>query len=174
MTDRTEAYAKGMLNIAEAEGNPTEIADEFWRFAQALSANDELRNALSDPRIEASRRQQIVEDLLRGQANPATVGLVSMVVGAGRAAEISKVADKLNSMVATDSGREIALVRTATPISEDQRTRLAAALQQATGKDLDVKVTVDPSVVGGVVTEIGDVVLDGSIRSRLVQLREAF
>lgn len=174
MSDAITNYATGMLNIAEAEGNPAEIADELWRFGQALQGNEDLRNALSDPRIEASRRQQIVEDLLNGSAQPTTVGLVSMAVSAGRAGDLPQITQKLNSLVASGSGRELALVRSATPLTDDQQTRLAAALQQATGKELDLKVTVDPTVVGGIVTEIGDIVLDGSVRSRLVQLREAF
>lgn len=174
MSDRAEAYARGMLAIAEAEGNPADVADEVWRFGQALQGNDELRAALSDPRIEASRRQQIVEDLLGGRASDTTTALISMAVGSGRAGDIPKMADHLNGMVSSSTGREIALVRSATPLTDDQQQRLHAALQQATGKDLDLKVAVDPSVVGGIVTEIGDVVLDGSVRSRLVQLREAF
>jgi F-type H+-transporting ATPase subunit delta len=58
------------------------------------------------------------------------------------------------------------------PLSDDQRERLAAALSQATGKNIDVKVILDPSVLGGVVAQIGDTVIDGSVRHRLNQLRE--
>ena len=65
-------------------------------------------------------------------------------------------------------------MRSAIALSDDQQQRLAEALQRATGKDVTVKVIVDPSVMGGLVTRIGDEVIDGSVRTRINQLREAF
>jgi F-type H+-transporting ATPase subunit delta len=59
-------------------------------------------------------------------------------------------------------------------LTEDQKTRLAAALKQRTGKDVEIIVVIDPSVIGGIVTQIGDTVIDGSVRQRLSQLRESF
>ena len=66
----------------------------------------------------------------------------------------------------------MAEVRSATPLDDKQRKALAEALGQATGKNVEVKVLVDPSVIGGVVAKIGDTVIDGSIKRRLEQLRE--
>jgi F-type H+-transporting ATPase subunit delta len=172
--DRVNAYAAAMLTVARAEGNVEEVSDELFRFARALDVSDELRMTLSDQRIEASRRQQIIEDLLGGKATETTVGLVSMVVGAGRAGELSAIADALVDAAATQKAREVALVRSAVELSDDQQARLAQALTAATGKQIELKVTVDPNVVGGIVTTIGDTVIDGSVRSRIVKLREAF
>ena len=174
MSDRVTNYAQAMLAVAEAEGATEDVADELFRFARALDGNDELRSALTDQRIEAARRQQIVEDLLGGKASPTTVGLVSMAVGAGRAGELSKIADKVVQLTASSRGRDVALVRTAVALTDDQHARLVAALTKAHGADIDVKVQVDPSVVGGIVTQIGDTVMDGTVRTRLAQLREAF
>lgn len=174
MSDRVNNYAHAMFAVAQAEEATEEVADELFRFARALDGNDELRSALTDQRIEAARRQQIVEDLLGGKASPTTVGLVSMAVGAGRGGDLPKIADRVVELSASDRGRDIALVRTAVPLTEDQHTRLVAALAKAHGADIDVKVQVDPSVVGGIVTQIGDTVMDGTVRTRLAQLREAF
>ena len=174
MSDRVTNYAQAMLAVAEAEGVTEDVADELFRFARALDGNDELRSALTDQRIEAARRQQIVEDLLGGKASPTTIGLVSMAVGAGRAGDLSKIADKVVDLSASARGRDVALVRTAVALTDDQQSRLVAALKKAHGADIDVKVQVDPSVVGGIVTQIGDTVMDGTVRTRLAQLREAF
>lgn len=174
MSDRVTNYAQAMLAVAEAEGVTEDVADELFRFARALDGNDELRSALTDQRIEAARRQQIVEDLLGGKASPTTVGLVSMAVGAGRAGDLSKIADRVVDLSASARGRDVALVRTAVALTDDQQSRLVAALKKAHGADIDVKVQVDPSVVGGIVTQIGDTVMDGTVRTRLAQLREAF
>ena len=172
--DRTLAYAEALFGVARAEGTLGEVEDELFRFSQTLKGNDELRTALTDARIPASRRQQIVEDLLGGRASSTTVALVSMVVGTGRARVLPSIIQKLVEMSAAEANKEVAEVRSAVPLTDDQRTRLAKALGQATGKDIEVKVVVDPSVLGGIVAQVGDTVIDGSVRRRLDQLRNAF
>ena len=175
MTDtRITAYAEALLSVVNAEGNVAEVEDELFRFARALDGNDELRTALSDPHVPAARRQQIVEDLLAGKATPITVGVVSLVVGAGRIAELPKIVDELVRLSASDRGQSVAEVRSAVPLSQEQQDRLSAALSASTATEITVRNVVDPSVLGGIVTTIGDAVLDGSVRTRLNQLRDAF
>jgi F-type H+-transporting ATPase subunit delta len=169
--ERIDAYARAFYAVAQAEGGIGEVEDELFRFARTLEGHDELRSTLADPHIEASRRQQIVEDLLGGKATDLTVALVSFAVGAGRVAELPAVIDRLVAMSAAESKRAVAEVRSAVPLSDDQRARLATALKASTGLDVEVKVIIDPSVLGGLVTQIGDTVIDGSVRHRLSQLR---
>jgi F-type H+-transporting ATPase subunit delta len=172
--DPTLAYAEALFGVARAEGTLGEVEDELFRFSQTLEGNDELRTALTDPAIPAARRQQTVEDLLGGKASPTTVALVSMVVGTGRARSLPAIIRKLVEMSAAEANKEVAEVRSAVPLSDDQRARLVKALGKATGKDIAVKVVVDPSVLGGIVAQVGDTVIDGSVRRRLDQLRSAF
>lgn len=172
--DRISNYAAAMLGVAKAEGALGEIEDELFRFARALEGSDELRDALTDPHIPASRRQQIVEDLLGGRASNITAALVSMAVGAGRARDLPAIIDSLVAMSAAEAQKEVAEVRSTVDLTEDQRVRLAAALKTALGKDVEVKVIIDPTVLGGLVTQVGDTVIDGSVRHRLAELREAF
>jgi F-type H+-transporting ATPase subunit delta len=172
--DRTTAYARAMFDVARAEGDVARIGDELFRFARALEGSDELREALTDPHLPASRRQQVVEDLLGGKADPATVALVGMAVGTGRARDLPAIIDSLVAMSAAEANKVVAEVRSAIELTDDQRTRLAAAIESATGKQVEVKVVVDPSVLGGIVTTVGDTVLDGSVRSRLERLKQQF
>jgi len=133
-----------------------------------------LRSSLEDQRIPAARRQQIVEDLLDGKASPVTSSLVSLVVANGRVRELGGIVDRLVALSASRTNRQIAEVRSAVELDDDQKRRLAEALKVSTGLDVEVVVVVDPSVMGGLVTQIGDTVIDGSVRSRLTQLRENF
>ncbi len=175
MTDeRTTAYATALFGVARSEGNLAEVEDELFRFARLLDANDELRTTLTNPALEVSRRQQIVEDLLGGKAHPITTSLVSMVVGTGRSRELTPIIDELVKLSASEGNKELAEVRSAVELTDDQKTRLAAALGQATGKQVELKVIIDPSVLGGLVAQVGDTVIDGSVRSRLAQLKTAF
>jgi F-type H+-transporting ATPase subunit delta len=171
--DRSLAYAEALFAVARAEGTLGEVEDELFRFSQTLQGNDELRDALTDARIPAVRRQQIVEDLLGGKASSTTVALVSMVVGTGRARDLPPIIERLVEMSAAEANKEVAEVRSAVPLTDDQRDRLAKALEDATGKRVEIKVVVDPSVLGGIVAQVGDTVIDGSVRRRLDQLKNA-
>jgi F-type H+-transporting ATPase subunit delta len=172
MTDRNDAYAAALLEIAKAEGNLDTVEDELFRVARTIESNDELRSTLSDQAIPVERRQAVVETLLGGKASPVTTALVSFVVGAGRSRNLPEIIDRLVAKAAEERREAVAEVRTAYPLDEDHRQKLADALSQATGKHVSLKVIVDPTVMGGVVATIGDMVIDGTIRHRLEQLRE--
>jgi len=172
MTDsRIEGYARGLFEIARAEGTIDEVEDELFRFARSFESNDQLRNALTDEQIPASKRQAIVEDLLGGRATPTTTQLISMVVGSGRARDLPAIVDKLVARASSAKNLEVAEVRSAIPLTPDQETRLAAALANATGKEVNLKVVVDPAVLGGLVATVGDTVIDGTVRTRIEQLK---
>lgn len=172
--DRTLVYAEALFGVARTEGNLAEVEDELFRFARTLDSNDELRTTLTDAALPASRRQQIVEDLLGGRANPVTTALVSMVVGAGRSRDLTSIIDELVRLSAAAANKELAEVRAAVELTDDQKARLAEALGKATGKSVELKVIIDPSVLGGLVAQVGDTVIDGSVKTRLDQLKTAF
>ncbi len=171
--DRTTAYAEALFAVARAEGPLAEIEDELFRVAQVVRGNDELRDRLADPHIPVATRQQIIIDLLDGKATPATTNLVSLVVGNGRIRDLPAIVDALVGMAASEAQKEVAEVRSAIALTDDQKSRLADALGKATGKQVEVKVILDPTIQGGLVAQIGDTVIDGSVRRRLDLLRNA-
>jgi F-type H+-transporting ATPase subunit delta len=170
-TDRIDAYASALFEVAKAEGTLDEVEDELFRFARSLEASDALRNALTDEMVPASKRQAIVEDLLGGKASPTTAQLVSFVVGSGRGRDLPAIIAKLVERAASEKERTVAEVRTATHLTRDQEKRLAAALANATGKQVELKVIEDPSVLGGLVATVGDTVIVCSVRTRIEQLK---
>jgi F-type H+-transporting ATPase subunit delta len=174
MTERNQLYADAFTSLMWAEGSANEVSDELFRLARIIEANDELRTTLEDATLPAARRTQVVEDLLSGTAHPLTVSLVSLLVSNNRIREMGAIVDEVLALSASRTNHRIAEVRSAVPLDDDQRRRLAEALKASTGMDVEVVVIVDPSVVGGVVTRIGDTVIDGTVRSRLTQLRESF
>ena len=169
---RIDGYANALFEVARVEGSLGEVEDELFRFARTLESNDQLRSTLTDEAIPVARRQGVVEDLLGTKASPVTVNLVGFVVGAGRARQLPQIIDRLVDRAASAKDSVVGEVRSAIPLTDDQKTRLAEALGKATGKKVEVKVVVDPSVLGGLVAQVGDTVIDGSVRSRLDRLRE--
>ena len=172
-TERIHAYASALFEVARAEGALERVEEELFRVARTFEGSDELRSTLTDQAIPIERRQAIVEQLLGERASPVTTSLVSFVVGSGRARDLPAIIDRLVEEAAEARAETVAEIRTAVPIDEDRRNRLAEALGKATGKKVSVKVVVDPSLLGGVVASIGDTVIDGSVRHRLDQLKEA-
>jgi len=169
---RVEAYANALLEVSRAEGQLAEIEDELFRFARTFEGSDELRSALSDPMLPAQRRVAVVEDLLGGKALQASAALASFVVAAGRTSDLPAIVDRFVELAVAERRRAVAEVRSAINLTQEQVERLRVALNHATGKEVDVKVVVDPTVLGGLVAKVGDFVIDGSVRHRLEQLRE--
>ena len=172
--EKIQGYAQALLAVASAESNGAQVEDEIYRFSPVLHSSEELKSTLSDASIPSARRQQIVEDLLDGQVTQTTVALVSMVVAAGMGSDIKAIADKVVGLGAESRDKAVAEVYSVVDLSSDQQQRLAAALKSATGKDVEMKIIIDESVMGGLLVQIEDEVIDGTVRTRLKQLREAF
>ena len=171
--DALAGYAEGLLAIARAEGDVDTTKSQLADVARAISSNEELRSTLSNNLVPAAVRGQIVDDLLAGKSSDVVRAIVGMIVGTGRGGQLDDIVQAFIGLAASASGREVATVRSAVALTDAQQTQLAAALKQKTGADVELQVVVDPSVVGGAVTTIGDTVIDGSLRTRLAQMREA-
>jgi F-type H+-transporting ATPase subunit delta len=169
---KVEAYAQAMLEVARAEQHLAAVEDDLFRFARTFEANDSLRLALSDPALPIERRIAVIDELMGGKALATSAALASLVVATGQAGDLPAIVDRFVELAATERKHELAEVRTAIPLDDKQIQRLATALGKATGKDVEVKVIVDPSVLGGIVARVGDTVIDGTVRHRLEQLKE--
>jgi F-type H+-transporting ATPase subunit delta len=167
------AYAQALFVVASAEGVLEEVEDELFAFGKVLEKHTDLRESLTDAVLPVENKKAVVEELLGERAHPITIGLLAFVIDLGRAHHIPKIVEELAHMAATERDHALAEVRTAVDLSAEQRERLAQALSKATGRRVDVKVVVDPSVIGGVVARVGDEVFDGSIASRLEDAKQA-
>ena len=172
-TELIDGYAQAMFAVARAEDALPAVEDELYAFGKALEQNTSLRESLTDAALPAENKKAVVRDLIGERANPVTVSLLGFVIDAGRAREIPRIVEELAQMASQDREHVLAEVRSAVELTAAQRDRLAQALSQATGRKVDVKVVVDPSVVGGVVARVGDEVFDGSIASRLEDAKQA-
>jgi F-type H+-transporting ATPase subunit delta len=172
MTDRVDSYARALLEIAQAEDRVSEIEDELFRFARIVEGNDDLRMALANPGLPLDRRAAIVDELLAGRALAVSQAMATFIIGAGRGHDFPAIVNRFVELAAQTREHEVAEVRSATPLDDAQLQRLAESLSLATGKNIEVKLVVDPTVMGGLVATIGDTVIDGTVRHRLEQLKE--
>ena len=158
--------------MAKGEGAIGQVGDELLRFSQAFEGSPQLQQTLSDQSVPPERRLGVVSDLLGG-AHSVTANLVSLLVGSGHSRELPAVVATFLDRAAAEAGRASGEVRTAHPLSLDQQQRITAAIEHSTNKKVELKFLVDPTVLGGVVTRVGDIVIDGTVRTRLDALKDA-
>jgi F-type H+-transporting ATPase subunit delta len=165
-------YATALFEAAKAEGDLETVEDELFRFGRVLQSRGDLLMVLTDATIEAGRRQGLVEEILGGRVSKQTVALISFVVGAGRAGSLVEIVDELVSLAAAERRKAVAEVTSAVPLDGGQQERLSRALSRVTGRDVEVRVVVDPDVIGGLTARVGDQVIDGTVRSQLQRMRD--
>ena len=168
-----EGYARGIYLVARAEGAVDRVEDELYRFARAFESNPDLGRQLGDQHIDVATRLGIISDLLQGKAHPQTIAALMYIVQSERARQLPAIADAVVSLAAGSRRSSVAEVRSAIPLDDEQVRRLAASLEQSTGRSVEVKVVIDPDVVGGVVVRMGDTVIDGTVARRLADMRTA-
>lgn len=171
--ERINGYADALLSVARAEGDLDTTRSQLRDVARAVEGNDELRSSLSNNLLPAATRAQIVDDILANKASDTVRALVGMIVASGRGAELGDIITAFGDRAASASGSRVAVVRSAVALSDDQKDRLAKALATTAGGPVELENVVDPDVIGGVVTTLGDTVIDGSLRTKLNQMHEA-
>ncbi|MGZ5353478.1 MAG: ATP synthase F1 subunit delta [Actinomycetota bacterium] len=175
MAERDElarGYAEAMFQVAEAEGELEAVETQLYAFAKLLERDTRVREALIDPALPVENKRGLIADTLGERANPIAVNLLALLVEQGRARDIARIVQDLALVTAERRAHVLAEVRSAVPLDDGQRRRLAEALSTATGRQVEVKVVVDPTVVGGVVARVGDEIFDGSVKSRLDEAKQ--
>ena len=166
-------YANGLFELARAEDVLDRVEDELFTVVQAVESNPQLRSALTDPELPMDKKQTVIEELIGARASRLTVGIVQLIVSQGRAEDLPDIVRAMLEQAASSRDRALAEVRSAVPLDDQTLSRLESALAKATGKQVEVKVVVDPSVIGGIVARVGDTVIDGTVARRLQSARQA-
>jgi F-type H+-transporting ATPase subunit delta len=175
VADRDElvrSYTEALFRVAAAEGELDAAERQLFAFAKLVERERRLREALTDPSLPMENKRRLIADTLGEHASSLTVQLLGFLVELGRARELGRIVEVLAEVVAETREQAVAEVRSAVPLDEARTKRLAEALSRATGRQIEVRVVVDPSVVGGAVAKVGDEIFDGSVRSRLLEARE--
>lgn len=170
--ERIEGFATAILQSVQGDRALANLEDELFRFTRIVSGSEQLSSAMTSRDIPVGVRRQIVIDLLRDKATPATVALAAYATQVGRPRDYEELMESVVARVAYESNRRLAEVRSAVELDELQERHLADALSRAVGHDVEVRVTVDRSVLAGFVATIGDIVVDGSARHQLDLLKE--
>jgi len=162
---------EALLASAESAGELAEVEDELFRFGQLVDGNLNLGAALGSSSTPAEQRGQLAHMLLDGKARAATIRLVEVALRGFGGRNFSAALSRLVEMAADRRERQLAFVTVAQSLTGEQQTELAAALSRIYGRDVDLKISVAPDLIGGARVRIGADLYDATILRRLNDAR---
>jgi F-type H+-transporting ATPase subunit delta len=166
-----ELAVLAVAEAADGEGKLDDLEDELFRFGRIVQGNPELRSALSNQFVPAEGRRSVVTALVAGKVTEPALRLITQAAAHPRGRSLDAALEAYANLAAELRERLIAEVHVAVPLTDDQRGRLAAALVAASGHGVHLNVVLDPEVLGGMSVRIGDELINGSVASRLAELR---
>jgi F-type H+-transporting ATPase subunit delta len=166
-------YARALLDVAREGGSMEAVGRELDAFVELLAAQPALEDVLQRPWIKPPERQAVAREVAqRAGLGKLMQDFVSLIAGRGRSEHMREIAAAYRALFDEARGRATGEVRTAVPMTEDEKQRLAARLGRELGKQVVLEEVVDRSLLGGFVARVGSFVLDGSLDGQLRRLHE--
>jgi F-type H+-transporting ATPase subunit delta len=155
------------LDAADARGELDGVEDELFRFGRIVGGDRELGRILSDRKAPAEGKRALLDQLLSGRVSPVTEQLLRNVLTGPHVGTAENAVERLSDVASRRRGQSVARVTSAVTLTPQQEQRLADVLRRIYGRTVGLQITVDPSVLGGLIVQVGDEVIDGSIAHRL-------
>ena len=166
-------YARALLELGIDKGSHEKLSAEVDDLAATYAGSRDLGEALTNPVFPRAKRREVLEAVLaRVGVSPETRNFTLLLLDRERIAFLPAIARELRAMVDDKLGRVRATVTSARPLPPDHVQEIQASLEKASGKRVLLDKTEDPSLIGGVIAKLGDVVYDGSVRTQLERMRE--
>jgi F-type H+-transporting ATPase subunit delta len=172
LADAIEQLAvEAIVADADRAGQLDDLEDDLFRFGRLVGSRAELRAALSNPFAPANAKQDLVTALLGGKVSQQTIQLVTQAALHPRGRSLDRSLEEYARLAAEYRERLVAEVRVASELSAAQRSRLAAVLAEAYGHQVHLNIVLDPGVIGGMIIRIRGEQIDGSVATRLAEIR---
>jgi F-type H+-transporting ATPase subunit delta len=166
-------YAKGILELAESQGESEALLGELADLSRVLDGDPDLQQFFGSPLIDEEARERVIEKVFRGRASDLLVDTLQVINRKGRLGILHAIAEAYRLEYRELHGMVDARVRTAVPLSDEQRAHLREAVARFTGQQPDLIEKVDPALIGGMVVEVAGKKIDSSVAFRLKQLGAA-
>jgi len=164
-------YARAIFELARDEAQ-VDAWHQRLLVVRDVLANPEARTVLANPSISAQRRQEAATALLEDRVGRQGVNLAKLLIGANRLDEVDGIVEEYVRLADDAAGRVRATAITAIPLSGADAANLVEGLSNKLGREVRLHTSVDPAIIGGLVLQIGDRVIDSSVATRLQQLRQ--
>ncbi len=171
MSPVARRYAQALTEEAQSTGALDASDADVALIAETLEGSRDLRMALTSPIISHDKKLAILERLFEGKVSDLTLRFLRLLVTKQRDGQIPSILDAYRQLRDERTGTVEALIRTAAPLSPDEAERLKAVLEARSGSTVRMDLRVDPSLIGGLVVRLGDIVFDRSVKHQLETLR---
>ena len=168
-------YSTALMGLCDRETATNahqKVAKDLGKVNKALADNEEVRKALTSPQVDTATKKKVFGSIGKSLfLGPLTKNFLYFVADKQRTDQLEAIAADFERRLDERHGRIKAHVTTAVPLNPVEKTKIQKALEKASGKKITLEASVDPALVGGVVTRIGDIVLDGSVRNQLDRMK---
>jgi len=166
-------YAAALADVVLKNGETSSVQAELKIWEQLITSNNSLFEAFSNPAIAHLNKEKVLENLIeKTKPTRTTANFLRVLLRNNRLTEISEINERFASVLEERSGVVSAQVTSARQLSETEKAELESGLNKLTGKKVNPHFIIDENIIGGVVTKIGSTVYDGSIKTKLQELKE--
>ena len=171
MASRASAkrYAQAVFEIASEDGELERWQSDLERMVQTVKDRD-IQAFLENPKVHFKAKSKLLSGHVK-EVHPLALNLVFMLISRGRLDIIGEIVDEYKRLLRNSRGIELAEVTTAIPLSKEDELKLARQLGRIVGKKVEIKMDINPGIIGGFTARIGDKLLDGSTRGKLAALK---
>jgi len=165
-------YANALADIALAQGAAETASKQLESFGAAYDDSAELRTFLASPAVSVGAKHEVLEKIVKRLGASKIIRNFLFVIADHRRTQlIPEIVATFQQVIRQRQGVSEAEVSSAVELTAAQKKELAATLARVTGKKIEPKYSLDPALLGGAVVRIGDTIYDGSVRSRLNEMR---
>jgi F-type H+-transporting ATPase subunit delta len=165
-------YANALADVVTKTGETDSVRTELKTWEQMINANSDLQTAFGNPAISQDNKEKVLENLIeKTQPTKTTANFLRILLRNNRLTKIGKINEKFSSVLEERSGAVSAEIISARSLSETEKAEMQMNLSKLTGKTVSVNFDTDETLIGGVVTRIGSTVYDGSVKTRLAELK---
>ncbi len=166
-------YAKALVQLGSEGGLIDSFRDELSKVDTLFRVNSDLRAAFADPALTLVQKKSIMSELVSKTACSELVGnFLLLLVDKNRVAFLGQIVQTYEKLADEFSGVIRPLITTAFPLDDSQVTAIQSALEKKSGKKVVPQMVVDASLLGGVITQIGDIAYDNSVKTQLKRIKD--
>ena len=166
-------YGTALADVVLKTGETEAVRSELKTWEEMMAANVDLNSAFSNPAIAHADKEKVLESLIsRTSPSRTTANFLRVLLQNGRLTDLRQINDMFAAVIEERSGRVSAEVTSARDLGEAQKQELRANLERLTGKQVELRFDIDPSIIGGVVTRVGSTIYDSSVKTQLENLKQ--
>ncbi len=163
-----KTYARALIGAAQKSGVAEQVVEQLGRLVdEYLRGSPQLAAAFASPRIDTDEKARVIDRVFADEFHPILVKFLKVLAGRDRLAYVSAVRDAAEAQLDDMMGRVLAEVRTAVPLDDAMRSQVATQIGNIMNKQVRLRESVDPELIGGMVVRVGDSVFDNSVANRL-------